>query len=117
MADTYVEEFLAKQREKEAAERAERDRLNAEARVAWEQKIEADRLADRRKTEAALDAELEPRYRRQKAEWLVNNPGKTAADFDRLWAEHLRPVLAADLREARINLAVEELRASGKYRI
>ncbi len=114
---TYAEKFTRRLSEQEQAEQRQRDQENAEAKERWLLQVEAERQADLQKTADALDAELAPQYRRQKAEWLTSNPGRPVAEFDTLWSQHMRPVLVEDLHEARVNLAVAELRASGKYRI
>jgi septum formation inhibitor MinC len=102
--------------------RQERDRTlarqqseNAEARRRHLAKLDDDRKAKQAETDALTELQLAPEKRRLQNEWLANNPGQTAADFDKkawhLLKENLIEQKSADI----MNATIQSQKASGRY--
>jgi hypothetical protein len=117
-----AEQVIAAQRAtREAAEREEReaqeerDRRNAETRKAYLATLEAKRAAERAKSEAEVDRQLEPEKTRAKNAWLAAHPDKTPADFEATWTARLRPNAVQDLERQAGEATKQTLRATGEY--
>ncbi len=98
-----------------AAEEAERKRLNHEARARHLARLDAEKAERRRQEEERVDQLLAPRRQVEQARWLVANPGKAPADFERLAWPHVRTVLVAELEAERTRQTTAALVASGRY--
>jgi hypothetical protein len=98
---------------REAAEQAERDRLNAETRKRYLDGLQAKHDAERQRREAEQEAALAPTKERARRQWLYDHPEMTAADFEaRAWPL-LKANLLEDEREAAIQREMEAMRRRG----
>lgn len=91
-------------------ERMQRD--NAEARAKRLAAEEADRNSRRQADEMALNLELEPTKDRLRNAWLVDHPGRTSEDFEKVWP-NLRANLLAERQQSAVQATMEAMRASG----
>jgi flagellar biosynthesis GTPase FlhF len=106
--------------EREAAERqaaADRARENEELREERKAKIAADKKEHQKKVDAEWELALASDKQRLMREWLANNVGKNAADFElRAWP-HLRLNLIEDRQRQADEQHAALLRATGNYRM
>jgi hypothetical protein len=103
-----------REREEQAAQ-DERDRSNAATRKAYLDGLEAKRADERRRAEAAVDAQLEPEKTRTGREWLANHLGKSQSDFEQVWTAHLRANAVENLERAKGEALRASLLSTGKY--
>lgn len=100
----------------------ERDRVlsrqqsdNAAARQRYLDKLESDRKAKQAETDDRIELSLAPEKRRLQNEWLANNPGQTAADFEtkawHLLKENLIEQRTSELMKAELQRQAE----TGRY--
>ena len=120
--DQRVRQSLARQREeREAREAQEAEALeagrreNAEARRVYLAGLAAAKAADARREEAATDAALAAAKERARRDWLLANPGKDGADFERDAWPLVRANLVEDAGEAQLRAARAALLRSGNY--
>ena len=93
----------------------EAERLNTEARQRRLAKEAQQRAERQRQEEEQLDQQLAPRRKVEEARWLIANPGRTAADFERLAWPHVRTLLVAELEDERSRQTAATLARSGQY--
>jgi membrane carboxypeptidase/penicillin-binding protein PbpC len=86
---------------------------NAEARARRLNKLDGERIAKQSESDAQTELELAPEKRRLEREWLANNQGATAADFEKK-AWHLLRVNLIERRRAEA-FEAEKQRAAGRY--
>ncbi len=103
------------QQAEERRQQSLRDAKNASTRQKYLDKLEAEKDEKRKLADIAIDAELEPRKLFLQREWLVNNAGKTPADFERVAWPLLRQNLLAEREELARQATIAEGRASGRY--
>ena len=88
---------------------------NDAARRRYLDGLAAEKRADQERRDAELDAALSPRKTRERHRWLAEHPDKTAADFDQVWRQHLRPVAVEELEAETAGRAAAELVRTGRY--
>ena len=98
---------------KDAAELAAKQRRDAEnsaARQKYLNGLESERKERQKAADQALDAEFEPKKRSLMRDWMISNPGKVEADFERLAWPLLRQNLVEQHRDAMRQASREESR-------
>ncbi len=86
---------------------------NAQTRRKYLDGLEQQRKAKQAETDAAIELDLAPEKRRLQNEWLANNPGQTAADFEKKAWHLLKENLIEERKNEAINAEIKS--ASGRY--
>jgi hypothetical protein len=77
--------------------------------------LEAERLAEKAKSDASVELELAADKRRLQNQWLADHPGKTEAAFNREAWHLLKENLIAERADAQMQIEMQEARASMDY--
>jgi len=118
----YTDAFYQRWAADQAAAKAEQEemqRANAEARARYLAGLEAKKLEEKQRAEAAIEAELAPQKERAKRQWLYDHPDKEAKDFERNAWPLLKANLLEEQDEQRLQAEIEAQRRrnSGRYSI
>jgi hypothetical protein len=116
--NAYGAEYQARRAQDVAdreAQEEERRRANEAARQRILDGVAAERAADAKKQEAAIEAALAPAKEREKRAWLAAHPDKTEHTFETKAWPLLRANLLDEDRRRGQEAAVERLRATGQY--
>jgi len=94
------------------AEEAERRAQSEAYMLDYHRRLKAKRDAEQAQRDAAYEASIAPTKRREMLQWLVDHPGTTEADFEKIWPAK-RELLQLDDRNAAIQREIEAQRGRG----
>jgi len=89
--DAVNEQLKARQRELDAeekkgiAEEAERHAAGAAYMADYRRRLADTKAAEQARSDARREQELAPVKCREMLQWLVDHPGTTEADFEKIW--------------------------------
>ncbi len=110
--DATNELLKARQRELDAEEKkgtteqAERNAAGKAYMEDYRRRLADTKAAKQAERDAAYEASIAPTKRREMLAWLVDHPGTTEADFEKIWPAK-RELLQLDDRNAAIRREVE----------